>query len=144
MELLKAVKRYRKKLEKKLSRQIRRQQFNFQCDKRLVDTLRGLAMHLEIPVYPLTEHVLQIGILEIITVIQDDTLKERLCRHLLKGHLLVHSIQPESELVTDRVLRLRNTRDFLRLMELKKNPEEQREIISQLWEEHMKQSKSKD
>ena len=143
MGLIKIIRRYRKKLEKRLSRQIRRQQFNFQCDECLIDTLRGLAAHLEVPIYPLTEHTLQLGLLEITTVIQDDTLRERLCRHLLKAHLLVPSIQPESDLVTDRVLRLRNTRDFLRLLEVKKNPEEQKKIVTQLWEEHIKQSEGK-
>ncbi len=133
MALLRAVKRYKRKLERKFTKQIKRVQFNIACDKEIILVAKVLAKRLEAPVYVVSEHALQLGLSEIAILAEDPVLKERLCRHLVQDHLLVPVTRPEPETLTKRALRVQNTLEFLRLVETKAgSPEVVREIMKQL------------
>ncbi|MBA7597132.1 hypothetical protein ES703_04127 [subsurface metagenome] len=89
--------RKKKRLERKFSRQIERRGFNFQCDVGLANRVRLAAGLLEVPIYPLMEEIIQLGLSDIGEMFIDDALKERLQRHLLTDHLLVDHLDPEHE-----------------------------------------------
>jgi hypothetical protein len=95
MGLFRAVKRYKRKLEKRFAKQ-KRTQLNFACDKRIVMGLRLLTRDLEVPMYPLCERLLQLGVAEVAKSIKDESLKEELCRHLIQKHLLVPAAELEA------------------------------------------------
>lgn len=132
MELIRAVKRYKKGLAKRFTKEIGRKQFNYYTDRALITLLRLQARHLEVPIYVLCEHCLQLGLAEVYAMTQDEALKDQLCRHLVQDHLLTPITKPESEPLTRRVLQLENAMHFLELLETRNNREEQKEIISAL------------
>jgi hypothetical protein len=80
MGIFQALKWYRKKISRRFTKEITRQQFNFPCDYGIVMAIKLMAQHLSIPIYPLGEHALQFGVGELAVVIQDKTLKKRLSR----------------------------------------------------------------
>ena len=61
MGLFGALEHYKKRLEKRFTRQVRRSQFNFACDERIIIALKMMARRLEAPVYVVAEHTLQLG-----------------------------------------------------------------------------------
>ena len=132
MRPFKTLKRYKKRLERRFTQQNGRTQLNFMCDNKLVLGLKALARHLEIPIYPLAEHILQLGMAEVLTSIEDEALMENLQRHLLQEHLFVKDLKTSSELISRRALRLQNAVRFLELIETRSSPEAQREIIEEL------------
>ena len=93
MRPFRTLKRYKKRLEQRFTQQNGRTQLNFTCDNELVLGLKALAQHLEIPIYPLAEHILQLGMAEVLTSIGDKALRENLQRHLLQDHLLVKELK---------------------------------------------------
>jgi len=129
MGLLKTVKRYKNRLVKRFSKELQRKQFNFYCDWSIIVTLKAFAGKLEVPIYTLAEHCLQLGILEVIDLMEDEALKDQLCRHLVRDHLLTPVTKPQSEPISRRLIRLRNVMNILSLFEFIKNPEEQAEAI---------------
>jgi len=132
MGLFGAVKRYKTRLVRRFSKEIGRKQLNIATDQSLITTLKEMARELEIPIYVLCEHCLQLGIAEVYEKTQDETLKDQLCRHLVQGHLLTPVIKPQSDPISRRVVRLQNAMNFLRLVEIRATPEEQKEIIKEL------------
>lgn len=135
MGLFGALKHYKKKLEKRFSRQITRKQLNFACDERIILGLKMLAWSLEAPIYVVAEHVLQLGASELMVIVEDEALRERLCRHLVEGHLLTAVTKPESEPTSQRALRLENAMGLLQLLETRSSLGEQEKIILRLMEE---------
>jgi hypothetical protein len=129
MRLLGTVKRYKRRLSRRFRKEIKRQQFNFYCDWKVVVTLKAFAHKLEVPVYVLTEHCLQLGVLEVIDLMEDEALNDQLCRHLVRDHLLTPVTKPQSEPISYRLTRLRNVSNLLSLLEIRKSPEEQAEMI---------------
>ena len=95
-----------------------RRQFNFPCDSRLRLTVKALAASLGCPIYVLAEHVMDLGLQELAVILRDETLKEKLQRHLLQEHLLVTGLPPEHGTVSQRAERLRNCLEFLWLYEV--------------------------
>ena len=129
----------KRRLERKFSRQVERQGFNFQCDVGLAARVRLAAKLLEVPIYPLMEEIVERGLSDVGEIVQDDTLKERLQRHLLTDHLLVDHLEPEHETVSSRALRLRNAMRFLELCEtLGLNPLEIKQVLDQFLAEAKK------
>jgi hypothetical protein len=113
-------KKYKKKLEKLFKREeIGRKQLNFACDVRLITRLKLLATYLETPFYPLAEHVLQLGMSEVLTCAQDEALKVKLQYHLLQQHLLVTQLDSVDSHVSERARRIDNALDFLNFVEHK-------------------------
>ena len=80
--LLKGGRRYKRKLEKRFSQEIGRRQLNFACDERLILLLKLLAKELEVPIYTLAEHLLQLGGAEVAILMKDEALRNQLCHHL--------------------------------------------------------------
>ena len=133
MQLFRAVKRYKKRLKKRFTRQIGRRQFNFACDQVIVLQLEALARKLEVPKYPLAEHLLQIGLESCLIEARDDTLRELLQWHLVHDHLLVEGLNPVSEETSQQAHRIQAALKLVRLAELKgKSPEGIEGIIDRL------------
>jgi len=143
MSLIKTVKRYKNRLARRFSKEIKRQQFNFYCDWTIITTLKVLASEIEIPVYVLSEHCLQLGIQEVLALMQDQALRDQLCRHLVRDHLLTPVTKPQSEPISRRLIRLRNVKNLLTLLEIMKGPEEQAEIILGLFKKVGKNEEDK-
>ena len=131
------LKKYTKKLEKRYKKdEIGRAQLNFACDAGLIARLKLLARYLETPIYPLTEHLLELGMSDIAATIRDSALTELLQRHLLQEHLLVSKLNPLSMVVSQRAKRINNTFNLLELIEHEAgNPEAVEQIIAQMLKE---------
>ena len=129
MGLLGTVKRYKNRLARRFSKEIKRKQFNFFCDRRIIIILKAFAGRLEVPVYVLAEHCLELALSEVDELTKDDALKDGLSRHLVREHLLVPTVKPQAAHISRRLLRLMNAMQLLELLELIKSPEEQAEII---------------
>ena len=138
MELFGALRRYKRRLEKKFAKKIARKQLNFACDERIILGLKMMASSLEVPIYPIAEHLLQLGAAEVLISMKDEALRERLCRHLVEDHLLTPITKPESEPTLQRALRLEDVVRLLELLETKSSPEAVRETIVKLMEEAKK------
>lgn len=122
MNVIRKLKRYKKRVEKRFTHQISREQLNFACDERIILGIKMLAQDLEVPMYPLCEHLLQAGMAEASLVIRDEALKENLCRHLVKDHLLTPITNPESEITSSRAWRLDNAMRLLEYIEFDPTP----------------------
>lgn len=77
-----------------------RQVFGFLCDRALALHVKILAGHLEVPIYPLAEHLLQLGLAHILDEISSnpdnvEMVKEELSQHLVREHLLVEKLADE-------------------------------------------------
>jgi len=135
MDLFGIKKRFKRRIEKKFE-PIQRTQFNILCDRKLATRVRMLAHALECPVYCVAEHLLQLGLAEVSVSLEDQALRERLCRHLVQDHLLTPVTKPESEPISRRALRVRNAMKFLDLIEIRAgSPEVVRQIIDRVLEE---------
>ena len=92
-----------------------------------------MAATLGCPIYPLAEHVLELGLHELVVILGDESLKEELQRHLLQDHLMVTELAPEHEAASQRAERLRNALTLLRLYEVAGVPvEEITEVLDAL------------
>ena len=69
--------------------------------------------------YPLAEHVLELGMSEVAMSLSDASLTEILQRHLLKEHLLVGQLNPLDRHASDRAKRIDSALKFLKLVEAK-------------------------
>lgn len=81
-------------------RQSNRQVFGFLCDRALALRVKMLAGALEVPIYPLAEHLLQLGLAHILDEISSnpdnvEMVKEELSEHLVREHLLVEKLADE-------------------------------------------------
>jgi len=80
--------KYRRSIEKRHERAIKRRQFNMTVDDRIVLGVKALAAILEVPRYVMTEHLLQVGTYHVLTAIRDEDKRRKLEEHLVKVHLL--------------------------------------------------------
>lgn len=80
--------KYRRSIEKKHAKAIKRRQFNMTIDERIVLGVKALAAILEVPRYVITEHLLQVGTYHILTAIRDEDKRRKLEEHLVEVHLL--------------------------------------------------------
>jgi hypothetical protein len=129
--------KYRKKLEKRFKKdKIGRKQMNFTCDADLIARLKLLAKCLDIPLYPLAEHVMELGMSEVAVITQDRALTEVLQRHLLEEHLLVEQLNPVERHVPDKARRIDNALKLLKLVEAKAgNVEAVEQLIDRILKE---------
>ena len=89
MELLRGFKtKYNRLLDRNHAKTIRRKQFNMTIDARLVLSVKLLAEILKVPVYVITEHLLQVGFYHIMQALQDPEKRHELEKHLIEVHLL--------------------------------------------------------
>jgi len=82
--------------KKKTNRQV----FGFLCDRHLALRVKMLAGALEVPIYPLAEHLLQLGLAHILDEVSSnpdnaEMVKEELSEHLVREHLLVEKLANE-------------------------------------------------
>ena len=131
------LRKYKKKLEKRFKEgEVKRVQLNFACNVGLIARLKLLAKYLDTPLYPLAEHVLELGMSEVAVNLSDASLTEMLQRHLLKEHLLVGQLNPLDRHVSDRAKRIDSAMKFLRLVEAKAGSVEAvEEIIDRILKE---------
>ena len=109
---------------------------NFACDVSLITGLKLIAKYLDTPFYPLAEHVMELGMSEIATTIQDRALTELLQRHILKEHLLVKDLSPVERHVSERARRVNNALKFLKVIEHKAGSvEDVEQIIERILKE---------
>ena len=135
-KVMRICRKYKRKFRSKFVRkEIARRQFNIICDERLIEALKFSARYLEVPVYVITEHAIQLGLHEIHLEKHDAAYKENLQRHLIKHHLLVDNLDPIDERLGNRVRRLKNAIKLLKFLELESDPKKQSAIIERLIEE---------
>jgi hypothetical protein len=135
MGLKKAIKRYKRSLAKRFQQQDGRRQLNVNCDQQVIVFLKALASTLEVPIYVLAEHCLEMGLAEVRAEMQDVALKDRLCRHLVEGHLLVKVTQPQPEDISLRLDRLENAEELMMLLEEAATPDQQTLVLGRLFKE---------
>ncbi len=135
-KVIRICRKYSKKFKSRFVRkEIARKQFNIICDERLIHALKFSARYLEVPVYVITEHAIQLGLHEIHLEKHEPAYKENLQRHLVKHHLLVDNLDPINERLGNRVRRLKNAIKLLKFLELESDPKKQSAIIERLIEE---------
>jgi hypothetical protein len=135
-KIKRVCRKYTKKFKSKfIQREIGRKQFNVLCDQRLIQALKFTARYLEVPVYVITEHAIQLGLHEIHLEKHEPAYKENLQRHLVRHHLLVDNLDPIDERLGNRVRRLKNAIKLLKFLELESDPKKQSAIIERLIEE---------
>jgi hypothetical protein len=136
MNISKAMRIYRKYSKRFksrfLRREIARKQFNVYCDERLILGLKLSARQLEVPLYVITEHAIQLGLHEIHLEEHDPAYKENLKRHLIQHHLLVDNLDPLDERLGNRVRRLKNAMRFLRFFEISTDVKRQEQLLIKL------------
>jgi hypothetical protein len=71
----------------------KRQVFGFLCKPGLIVVTKSLASELEMPIYVIAEHALQLGGAQIYMNSQDEVLKKKLMIHLNQEHLIVPYIE---------------------------------------------------
>lgn len=134
--LLKASRLLRKltgKLRNRFAtREISRRQLNITIDNKLILGLKFAARDLEVPIYVVAEHCLQLGLQEVYLERHDKAFKANLQQHLQRNHLLVPSIDPIDERLGVRVRRLRNAMRFLRFFEVSTDVKRQQELLIKL------------
>ncbi len=84
-------------IKKRFGQEQDRGQINFACDRKLSLALKMLARSLGVPRYTFAEHALQLGIREMVVLMQAEKTKQELKDHLVYDHLLVLSVDPEKE-----------------------------------------------
>ena len=132
-KVMKILSKHGKKLKGRfIRREIARKQFNIICDKRLIQGLKFSGRQLEVPVYVIAEHAMQLGLDEIYLEEHDPAYKENLKRHLIKHHLLVESLDPLDERLGNRVRRLKNAMRFLRFFEISTDVKRQEQLLIKL------------
>ena len=80
--------KYHHKVERKYLSMTKRRQFNLTIDEKIIETVKLLAIALEVPRYVIAEHLLQVGAYHVIKVIKDSENRDKLQEHLVKAHLL--------------------------------------------------------
>jgi hypothetical protein len=135
MGLKKAIKRYKRSLAKHFQQHYGRRQLNVNCDQQVIVFLKALASGLEVPIYVLAEHCLEMGLSEVRAEMQDEALKDRLCRHLVHRHLLVKVTQPQPEDISLRLDRLENAEELVMLLEEAATPDQQTLVLGRLFKE---------
>jgi len=70
-------------------RRRKRKVFGFLCDPNLAFGVRFIAADLEVPIYTVAEHLLQLGVAQMYPALEDEEHKKELQEHLINEHLLV-------------------------------------------------------
>lgn len=71
--------------------------FGFPCTPSIKDSVKNLARQIRVPIYPLAEHLLQIGTVQIEADLEDEEFKKDLENHLINEHLLPAVLVAENE-----------------------------------------------
>ncbi len=74
-----------------------RKVFGFLCDPKLALGVKMLAADLEVPIYPVAEHLLQLGVAQMYPSLEDEEAKKELQDHLISDHLLTSALDEQNE-----------------------------------------------
>ncbi|MEE9399826.1 MAG: hypothetical protein V3V23_06115 [Dehalococcoidales bacterium] len=88
----------------------RRPIFGFPCTPAIKYAVKSLAGQIRVPVYPLAEHLLQIGATQIETDLEDEESKKDLENHLINEHLLPPVLDVENEHDIDAMIEAKKRR----------------------------------
>ena len=100
MNLLRGFRtKYRRLLDRRHVKAIRRRQFNMTIDAELVPGVKFLAMILKVPRYVITEHLLQVGSYHILQALEDPEKRQELEKHLIEVHLLGSELQDDEDIL---------------------------------------------
>ena len=83
-----------------------RKQCNFKIDSEIIVKLKLPAAQLELPLWPISEHCLLLGTLELVDSIQDAEMKISVVNHLIYDHLLSDSLHKDTYWPKKRVEKL--------------------------------------
>jgi len=88
-----------------------RKVFGFLCDPKLAFGVKMIATQLETPIYPLVEHLLQLGVEQVYPALEDEDFKEELQEHLLNEHLLVPALDQQNDYDKAAAARMEKEKD---------------------------------
>lgn len=91
--------KYRRSIEKKREKAIKRRQFNMTVAEETILGVRLLAAVLKVPKYVITEHLLQVGTYHILMAIRDEDKRRELEEHLIKAHSLGSELQDDEDIL---------------------------------------------
>jgi len=86
-------KKKEKLLRKVLGKDSGRKVFGFQCSPDIHATLRAQADKLHVPLFALAEHVLQLGSMQMVEIMNNPAELELLRRHLVESHVDMRTIE---------------------------------------------------
>jgi len=78
---------YIRAIQRKFAPKDRRVQFNFSCDRQIHAVAIALAGSLDVPLYILVEHALQVGLLAVLDAQSVPERRTEMVKHLVEGHL---------------------------------------------------------
>ena len=87
-----------------------RKVFGFSCDPKLAVGVRMIAADLEVPIYVVAEHLLQLGAAQIYPDLEDEEAKRQLQEHLVSHHLLRLALGEEDEYDAAAVAKIQEER----------------------------------
>jgi ABC-type sulfate transport system permease subunit len=93
------ITKYRQLLDRRHAKAIRRRQFNMTIDAGLVLGVKFLAIILKVPLYVITEHLLQVGSYHIVQALEDPEKRQELEKHLIEVHLLGSELQDDESIL---------------------------------------------
>ena len=93
------ITKYRRLLDRRHVKAIKRRQFNMTIDAELAQGVKFLAAILTVPRYVITEHMLQVGCYYILHAMQDPEKREELEKHLVEVHLLGNELQDGEDIL---------------------------------------------
>ena len=91
--------KYRHRIEKKYIKSIKRKQLNFDCSEQMIIGVSLIAASLEVPMYCLLEHLLQVGTYHVGQAMQNQEKREKLIEHLVKGHLRGNELSDDEQII---------------------------------------------
>jgi len=74
-----------------------RKVFGFLCDPELALGVKFIAAGLQVPIYTVTEHLLQLGMAQMHPNLEDEVSKKELQEHLINQHLLASALSEDNE-----------------------------------------------
>lgn len=91
--------KYSHKVEKKYTKTVKRQQLNVNCSEDIIDAVRFIAITLEVPLYVVAEHLLQVGLYHLLEGVKDPKNREKLISHLVEVHLLGDELTDDEDIL---------------------------------------------
>jgi hypothetical protein len=75
----------------------KRKVFGFLCDPQIARAVKVTARYLESPIYPVAEHLIQLGAQLVLLELQSEESKKKLKEHLVNEHLLAPNVDKEND-----------------------------------------------
>ena len=100
MDLLhRVITKHHQIIEKKYIKTIKRRQCNLTMAKDIIAGVKIVAAILEVPQYVAYEHILQVGIYQLLKAINDPVERQKLKEHLVNVHLLGDELKDDDVLL---------------------------------------------